>query len=160
MNAHPSSPRRRERGFSLAELLLVLALIGILAALAAPSLSSYLTVSRLNAAVGEVQGDLARTRMEAVRRGRSASFRITPTSGTYTITINADDGTTVLRTVKTRNLRSDYGTLSFSSSSPAAVTFNSRGLLNASGDVVVGLVRDGRTTALSISPIGRVNRVY
>lgn len=150
----------RRAGFSLLELLVVVALIGILAALAAPSLTGYLSVSRVNRAASEIESDVARTRMEAVRRGRSASLRPAPGGSTYKITINGDDGVTEVRTVQQRDLRSDFNTISFSATTPAAITFNSRGLLDAAGGATITLVRGGKTAALQVSPIGRVTRVY
>lgn len=144
-------------GFSLAELLAVITIIGILSAIAAPSMSGMLNTSRVNSAITEVQGDLARTRMEAVRRGRSASMRFTG-QGKYQITIDADNPAD-RRTVKSVDLGADYAnTLVSASSTP--ITFNSRGILQATADQVVTVQRGTKSVKLNVSSIGRISREY
>ena len=66
------------QGFSLIELLLVIAIVAILASLAAPSFSDLLRVNRLSAASSALQVSLSLARSEAVRRGGDARVSVVP----------------------------------------------------------------------------------
>lgn len=55
------------RGFTLLELMITVALLGILAALAAPSFNSLIQSSRLTASANELVAALQMARMEAIR---------------------------------------------------------------------------------------------
>ncbi len=61
---------RRRGGFSLLELLIVLFLLSLIAALAAPSFSRTLLSARLRASAAEVRATLARARSIAAAEGR------------------------------------------------------------------------------------------
>jgi prepilin-type N-terminal cleavage/methylation domain-containing protein len=65
----PTRPARLDaRGFSAVELLVVVAIIGTLAAVATPALLSYWRASKLGAGAAELQTVLGRGRQEAIRR--------------------------------------------------------------------------------------------
>lgn len=69
---------RREKscmgGFTLMELLLVIAITGVLAAVAAPSMAQWLQQGQLNASAREFRSLLQKTRSEAVRRNRPCAL--------------------------------------------------------------------------------------
>lgn len=75
MSRPPATKPRRPAGFTLVELLLVLALVGLLAALAAPSLSGTLARVRLDAAASEVRTAWSDARLEAMRTGEPVAFQ-------------------------------------------------------------------------------------
>ncbi|HPC03297.1 MAG TPA: GspH/FimT family pseudopilin [Syntrophales bacterium] len=60
----------KNKGFTLVELMIVVALIAILAAIAAPAYQDYMARSRLNGAARLVLADLASARMDAVKMNR------------------------------------------------------------------------------------------
>jgi len=59
----------RQAGLSMIELMVALAILGVLIALAAPSMQSFMASQRLGAATNELMGQLALARTEALRRG-------------------------------------------------------------------------------------------
>ncbi len=65
----------KRAGFSLIEVLLVLALAATLLLLARPGMRSVIAVARLDAAITDFSGALALARSEAIRRGVRVSLR-------------------------------------------------------------------------------------
>ncbi len=63
-------------GFTLIELMVVVAIVAILAALAAPSFADLLRRNRLSAAVSALQVSLSLARSEAVKRGADARVTV------------------------------------------------------------------------------------
>ena len=67
--------RKNRQGLTLIEVLLVLAIVAIAAALAWPALDKPLAHHRLNSAVDEVRTEWCQARVEAMRSGRTYAFR-------------------------------------------------------------------------------------
>jgi type IV fimbrial biogenesis protein FimT len=65
----PAPGRRPCRGLTLIELMMVLGVIAVLAALSLPSFGAQISRQRLKAAAETLAGDLAEARFEAARRG-------------------------------------------------------------------------------------------
>ena len=65
---------KRARGFTLPELLAGVAIMAILAAVAAPSMSEMVASQRVKSASGDVFTDLLRTRSEAIKRNRTVTL--------------------------------------------------------------------------------------
>ncbi|MCA1580586.1 MAG: GspH/FimT family pseudopilin [Acidobacteria bacterium] len=68
------------RGFTAVELVVVLAIVGIVAAVAIPALSRTLRRSQFRSAAREIQTSLLAARMRAVRRNLPASVLVVPAS--------------------------------------------------------------------------------
>jgi len=90
---------RRQSGFTATEILVVLAIVGIMAALAMPSMSGLLATQAVRSASYDLNADLTYARSQAISRGTNVS--LTGASGTdfkagWTITEAA--GGTTLRT--------------------------------------------------------------
>ncbi|WP_342153892.1 GspH/FimT family pseudopilin [Methylorubrum sp. SB2] len=65
---------RRNAGFSLVEMLVVLAILGLAVGIGAPSIGGLFPSHRLNAAAEAVVGEVALLRIEAQRTGRPMSL--------------------------------------------------------------------------------------
>ena len=72
---------RRDRGFTLIELVVVLAIIGFSLAIALPLLAEHVTGPTLNAASGEIRAALRGARSTAIAEDRSVVFRGDPAGG-------------------------------------------------------------------------------
>ncbi len=71
--------RHKSRGFTLIELMVVVIILAVLAALATPSYRSFVTATRVKSATNDIWGALMMTRSEAVKR--NSPVTITPNSG-------------------------------------------------------------------------------
>ncbi|TRV42766.1 MAG: type II secretion system protein [Microcystis panniformis Mp_MB_F_20051200_S9] len=72
----------KNQGFTLLEILVALAITGILAALTGPNLSAWLNSNRVQQATDAIQLALADAQRQAIRRGRSCTINFTEGTGT------------------------------------------------------------------------------
>lgn len=79
------SPRVRQTGFTLLELLVVLVLLGIIAVLVAPGLGGSLDNAKLKAAGRELLAALRVQRSEAIAQGRIITLRFSGDESSYRI---------------------------------------------------------------------------
>src|SRR6476620_1931492 len=98
--------RRAQAGFTAAEILVVVTIVGIIAAIAIPSLSNMLATQAVRSASYDLNADLTFARSQAISRGTNVS--LTGASGTnfkagWTITEAA--GGSTLRTQASRDSR-------------------------------------------------------
>jgi prepilin-type N-terminal cleavage/methylation domain-containing protein len=113
------------RGFSLIELLTVIALIGILSALGTFAFSQYAVKSRISSQTRLLYGDLMEYRTKALYEKKRWTFKISATGyGIYSST------NTTVAPVKSIALR--YG---ITSDTADDVTFDSNGLIHFSSDI-------------------------
>ncbi len=70
-----------QKGFSLIEMMVVIAVISILAGIAIPNAISWRSNSQIGAAAREIMTDLQRARMEAIKRNRNVEAIFTTGKG-------------------------------------------------------------------------------
>lgn len=87
----------RRRGFTLVELMVGIAVAGILLAAGAPSFTGMIARLRLEGALNELSVDLQYARSESVRERAAVALTVANDGATYAITTNA--GATTLKTV-------------------------------------------------------------
>ena len=148
---------RSRGGFTITELLLTLGILGILLALAAPSLTGMLRVNRTDGLINRMTADITRARLEAVRAGRTVSFEIYDSGKRYRVVrsgLNGAPADTVTRT----NIATEFVGVTVT---PATLTFSfdSRGLVSSNnGSTTVEATAGSQKSKLEISSVGTVYR--
>jgi len=142
-------------GFSAVELLVVVALIGLVATLASPTLFSYWRAAKLSAGAVELQTVLNRGRQEAIRRNDSVCVEhVAPrirlrlsTCGGSVITLPGTDGNGWFALVNDIEV----------SGNTANVAFTYLGAASVSGRYTVrNRAYTAQTTTVSVGSSGRV----
>ena len=158
VNARPCGSRgRRDAGYTFIELMLVLTVLGILVALAAPRLEGFTRSSRLRAAIDRISTDLTMARLTAVREGRPVTLEV-QTATTYRIVVDATT-TVPAQTVKRVDLSTEFNGVALYPST-GQVRFDSRGLVVDGGLTEVRARRGGYAARVEISGVGRIYREY
>lgn len=147
---------RRDAGFTLIELVVVLMLMGIVAALAQPSMTEYVNRTKTRRALDRLTGEIMMTRMLAVRSGDRAVLQLTGTDS-YRIWVESVPADTVKRV----SLAADYAGVSLQAPTPdGRLVFNGRGLLVDPGTGLVIARLGSRADTLKITAAGRIYRDY
>jgi Tfp pilus assembly protein FimT len=136
--------------------MVVVIIVGLIAAMAVPRFTNYVSTLRVGGAANQIASDIAYTRMTAVREGRTASLTVSGT--TYTIVVENTDGS-VRRTLRTVKVANTYAGMTITGDgNNGRLAFDSRGVLKANSTGGVTLSRLGRSQHLTVSSIGRVIR--
>jgi len=160
---------RQEQGFTLIEMLIVVAIIGIASALAIPNYLVWQSRSELRQAVTEVQNQLLLARMAALSRNTPVTVAISIVNGTVpTTTTNAATGAQMLfsfsRLPHVVDLKVGPSATWTSVVAPttASVSFNSMGMRSGGPGPTLNqelaMVNDnGIQFAMKVTPRGVVN---
>ena len=144
---------KKTGGFSLFELLIVIAVIAVVSAIVTPNIISWRNNAKLRGAAGIVKGDLEMSKARAVRERSPVTVTFTATN--YQVSYTDKDGNT--RTLRNRQLpagvRVDLGSTSFGTMGDKT-QFNSRGLPVAGSAVLVNTKGDQKN--IIVSTLGRI----
>jgi type IV fimbrial biogenesis protein FimT len=77
--------RRNEKGFTLVELMIVVAIVGAMSIMAFPTFSGWIARARLRDAARTVYSDMQLARIRAIESGGRWRVFFTPDEGTYTV---------------------------------------------------------------------------
>jgi len=149
------SLHNKQSGFTLIEMMIVIAIMGIFAGIAIPNYLSYMPKHRLNGAARQVMGDLMAARMQAVSQNNEFKvfFDLSINNHEYTILDdddndgNIDDG----EWTQTKDIQSEYSNVTFSNVTADPI-FRPRGtaygttitLTNSAGSKYVKVATTGR----------------
>jgi type IV fimbrial biogenesis protein FimT len=117
---------RTQSGFTAPEMMIVVAIVGILAAIAAPNMADMVRVQRVRTAAFDVVAGLTLARSEALKR--NASVTITPTGGQW-----GNGWTTQDTNGNVVQQQQPFSCSSCTFTGPANITYTSSGRLPAGG---------------------------
>ena len=146
--------RQKNTGMTLLEVMVVVAIIGIIVAIAAPSFSTMLEKQRIKGAAEAMLADLRWARAEAIKRNKKV--RVTFTTGSsWSYTINGDPtgANTLLKTVNGSNFPSTALRRARFAGRVAYTTFDPvRGTNNGT----VTITSNNFSAGVKVSTLGRV----
>lgn len=145
-NAHKTS-----QGFTLIEILTVLLIIGILAAITVPSFLALLNKSKVSDALTKLRGALQETQREAIRKSKTCTIYLPDAATQAQIVSNCfvtGDGTSsglsgIPNGLPTKTL-DKIAIASNLTTTPKRITFSFRGNTTSSGKIVL-YISDGST---------------
>jgi type II secretion system protein H len=142
--------RRASRAFTLVEMVIVVLIIGILTASAAPRMAGTIRSSRLDAACRRIQADLAWARQSAINKSAAQTVAFTPASGTYAIATAADlDRPAAAYSVSLSSAPYSCTIVSATLGADSNVIFDRFGVPDSGGTVVVGAGGSTKTVTLN-----------
>ncbi len=152
-------------GFTMVELCFTVALLGIVLAIATPSIRGYIDNSNLKSAARTVSGDLAYLREAAMTEyNNGTKYCMKFDMGTNTISLLYDNGGTLLPVVNYPSTRvmSDFGSSIQITSVPSGsswVKVYQRGFIGNTGDIEITNSR-GSKARITLVATGRAYVTY
>jgi len=174
---------RDKKGFTMIELLIVVAIIAVTAAVAIPNIISWIPTIRVNSAARDLVSEMQLARMKAVSERNNYVITFDTSTNQYSIYDDGDnDGAEASELVKTVDVDTDYSGIQFgyvagknpsndditgsvqfgATSSPIRETFIPNGTANLMGSVyliptedIAGSRRD-RQRAITVILTGRI----
>lgn len=133
----------KQLGFTIMELMITVALVGIISAMALPSFTGFVQRNQLSSVVRGVVGGIALTRSEAVSQRQNVDFEARGSDWDTGWQVNADG--TILR--ESDPFPAGY-TLVFANGS-TKLTFNARGILSVTTNEQI-TIADGKGNSSNI----------
>ena len=153
-------PMFKTMGFTLLELVMVMAIMAIISAVSIPALYSYAATNRLQSATHDLYSNLQAIRMKAVRANNRWAI-LFKSSGYHVVNCGPDNTCSATATgddaiVKTVNLSQEYpGVEFFQDYSGKLLVFNSEGTSNAD-TITFTNAKNDTPKSVVVSSTGRI----
>jgi prepilin-type N-terminal cleavage/methylation domain-containing protein len=151
---------KRERGFTLIEILVVVTIIGVIVLCAIPGFASYRRRSSCVAAGNELRGILREVRSRAIARGRHAGVKFVHSGNNWTYTLYDDgNGNGVANSDISKGVDRRYfgPAVTMPLYRTAAIALLPAAVRDPDGDALLptdSALQFGRSTICSFSPLG------
>jgi len=144
----------RIRAFSLVEMVMVIVLLGVMAAIAAPRYASFLREQRLNFADLRLRGDIALAQKRARYLGAAVTMTFTPASHRYAI-VGMNDPDKVGASYIVNLAQEPYGVTMSSADlgGDTQLIFDGQGTPDSAGTIVLRLGSQTRTIDFGTSVV-------
>lgn len=126
---------RKNQGFTLIETLAVSIMIGILAAIAAPSLFGLLSRYRVNEGLSQIEGAIKEAQRQAIRQGKSCTVEINTSGNTVRAFFTSDPSSNCL--LNDRKIADSIDIETNLSGTPPSIIFSYNGSTTKAGKIVV-----------------------
>lgn len=151
--AHTPSPARRrlpirQNGFNLLELMVTIAIVGIVAAIAYPSMQEVLAAQRVRAASSTLHEALIMARAEALKRNTTINFVTAGLADGWSVQVKADKTEVVAQ--------SPLAGVTFDPANPT-IEFNSRGRVTADIAVKISAADTNRIMCVQALTTSRIS---
>lgn len=146
---------RKDKGFTLVEMMVVIAIVAILSAIAIPNLFSFAAGMKLRSASRDLYSNFQQARIKAIRHNSRWAIRFNA-SGYQVENCGADNSCTVVTDntiVKTVNMSKEYPGVSIINTSNVLVEFNSEGFSTAG---TTALANSKGTASVAVALTGRI----
>jgi len=145
-------------GFSLAELLVVIVIIGILSGVSLPRMANLRNSTRLHTAMAHFQRSVMAARQSAIQRGKRGYFKTNNNSVWVTLDTTGNNTDSVIVTAA-RNLSTEYG-VTVSPAGLISVAYDPRGIATQSAKktFIFTHTTSGMMDSLCVSKLGNTIR--